>query len=296
MNRALSAMLLSAAVLTGWSASAPPAAAVQAPDQCSQGCLERIMNRYLSALTRHDVRGIVLARGAEVRENTDPVQLGAADSWKDIAAIKAQETFTDSRNGNVVARCAVAMTNGRIGSLSVRLQVRHGKVDQVETSFNKGTGPFDAENLLHPDITWEAIVPPARRVSREQMVQLANAYFDAISKHDAATPIFSGRCDRYESGKKMTNNFSNTSNESGAVTCAQSLAHLTGEEVVQRRFPLVDEEHSVVLGYGFIAHRERKSPQATGLAEVFKIVDGKIREIENVETVVAWPPHGGFGS
>lgn len=92
----------------------------------------------------------------------------------------------------------------------------------------------------------------------------------------------------------MSNDASNPSNESGMVTCGQSLVHLTGQAVVQRRYPLVDQERGVVLGYGFILHQERLQPQATGLAEVFKIVDGKIREIENVETIVPYPPNGGF--
>lgn len=291
MVRAAVASLFGVSLLT----MGPHAVAAATPS-CSDACLKQVMDHYLGAMVRHDAAAVPLASAAEVREQTDPVRLGAGDSWKQIDSIRAQEIFTDPSTGNVVARCAVAMSNGKIGSLSVRLQVRHGLVDQVETSFNKGTGPFNAENLLHPDITWEAIVPPARRVPREQMIQLANAYFEAISRRDGSAPIFSGRCDRYESGKKMTNDYSNPSDESGAVTCAQSLLHLKGEEVVQRRFPLVDELHGVVLGYGFIAHRERKTPQATGLAELFKIVDGKIREIENVETVVAWPPHGGFGS
>jgi hypothetical protein len=252
------------------------------------------MNRYLDALVRHDAHALTLAPEAEVRENTVLVKLGAADSWREISAIRARQDFDDLDSGNIVSRSAVQLSNGKIGSLSVRLKVDGGRLREVETSFNKGTGPFDADNILQPDILWQALVPPARRSTRAQLIHIVDLYFDGISRHDQNIPPFSKRCDRYESGMKMSNNFTNASNESGAVSCGQSLLHLTGGEVVQRRYPLVNVELGVILGYGFILHMERNPPQATGLAELFKIVDGQLREIENIETVVPAPPDGGF--
>lgn len=270
------------------------ACGAHAAGHCDRACLEKNVDQYLSHLVQHQPEGLKVAADAEIRENTAPVKLGAAPSWTKVAAIKAEQVFSDPLTGNVVARTAVQMTDGNIGSLSVRLAVGSGRLHEVDTSFNQGTGPFDQENLLEPDLLWDVDVPIARRSTREQMIQRVDEYFDGISKHDQAIAHFAKRCDRYESGKKMTNDFTNASNESGAVTCGQSLLHLTGQDVVQRRFPLVDEQRGVVLGYGFILHNERNPPQATGLAEIFKIVDGKLRAIENVETIVSSPPDGGF--
>lgn len=270
------------------------AGAAQAAPGCDRGCLENQVNQYLRHLVMHDPAGLQLDTSAEVRENTVAVKLGEGPSWSKIAVVRARQIYSDPSTGNVVARTAVQMTDGNIGSLSVRLAINGRRIREVDTSFNQGTGPFDKDNLLEPDLLMDATVPAERRTDRRRMIQLVDGYFDGISRHDANIPVFAKRCDRYESGKKMTNDFTNKSNESDAVTCGESLLHLTGQEVVQRRFPLIDEERGVVLGYGFILHNERTPPTATGLAEVFKIVDGKILRIENVETIVPSPPDGGF--
>jgi hypothetical protein len=102
------------------------------------------------------------------------------------------------------------------------------------------------------------------------------------------------RCDRFEGGRKMTNDSTNPANDSGTLSCYGGLAGLTGEDVEQRRFPLVDVEGGVVLAYGFLQHKERKPPGATGLAEMFKIVDGKVQLIENIEVALPYPVEGGF--
>jgi hypothetical protein len=110
----------------------------------------------------------------EIREGTQQVALGAAHSWREIAKIRNRQDFEDPSTGNIVARCAVEMTNGHIGSLSVRLQADGRHIPQIESSFNKGTGPFDAENLLEPDLLWDSKVPLQRRVSRAKMIELVD--------------------------------------------------------------------------------------------------------------------------
>lgn len=272
------------------------AAPILARAECSPGCLDGIMTRYLTALVTHAPTGLPVATHIEVRENTQPIKLGEGAAWHDVTAILATQRFIDVQTHNVVSRSAVKLPDGKTGSLSVRLKIDGNRITESDTSFNHGTGPFDAETLIEPDILWEATVPTERRSSREQLIHIVDQYFEAISTHGATPVPWSRRCDRYESGKKMTNDPTNLSNESGNVTCEGSLLHLTGQEVIERRFPLVNAELGVVLAYGFILHRERNPPGATGLAEMFKIVDGKIRAIENIETVVPYPPDGGFGS
>lgn len=119
---------------------------------CASACLTQHMDRYLNAMLHHDAHAVPVTGVVEIREGTQQVALGAADSWSEIAKIRNRQDFEDPSTGNIVARCAVEMTSGHIGSLSVRLQADGRHITQIESSFNKGTGPFDAENLLEPDL------------------------------------------------------------------------------------------------------------------------------------------------
>ena len=87
-------------------------------------------------------------------------------------------------------------------------------------------------------------------------------------------------------------------------------------KAVGARDRVVDEEHGIVMAGGFIDHSGRlaeitmtdgttkkssyKSPHSYCLFEIFKIVDGKIREIESVFPTVTygiptpWKDQGGM--
>ena len=272
------------------------ASLARADSACNDACLRQHMDRYLAAMVNHNPVGLSVASNAEIRENTRRVALGSGDAWTKVTAVKSRQDFTDPTTGNIVSRDAVDLAGGKLGSYSVRLKLSAGKITEIESTFNQGTRLFDADNMLHPDIIWQAIVPPERRSSRADLIKIAGRYFDAIRDHGGTQyeALFAHRCDRYESGRKMTNDASNPSNDSGAQSCFGTLGGLKGQDVEQRRFPLVDVERGIVLAYGFIQHKERTPPGATGLAELFKIVDGKLQVIENIETPLPYPVDGGF--
>jgi len=287
-------------ILLGWTVMTvawwPPLAQAQ-KTACGDACLRQVMDRYLTQMAAHKTAGLDVAPNAEIRENTARVALGGGNAWTKVVAVKSRQDFTDSASGNIVSRDAVDLGGGKLGSYTVRLKVEGGKITEIEATLNQGAGLFDADNMLHPDVIWDAIVPANRRSTRKELIAIADRYFDAIQDHGGPNfdAIFSKRCDRFESGRKMSNDASNPSNESGALSCAGSLLKLKGQDVEQRWFPLVDVERGVVLAYGFIQHKERNPQQVTGLAEIFKIVDGKLRQIENIEATLPYPVEGGFG-
>lgn len=273
-----------------------PAMQAQNRAACNDACLRQHMDRYLTQMTAHKTGGLDVAPNAEIRENTVRIALGGGNAWSKVAAIKSRQDFTDPSTGNIVSRSAVDLGGGKLGSYSVRLEVDSGKITEIESTLNPGGRLFDEYNMLHPDIIWDTIVPKDRRSTREQLIKIADLYFDAIRDHGGSKyeDIFAKRCDRYESGRKMSNDSLTPSNEDGAQNCYGTLRGLKGQDVEQRRYPLVDVERGVVLGYGFIQHRERNPQGATGLAELFKIVDGRLQVIENIEAGLPYPLEGGF--
>ena len=147
--------------------------------------------------------------------------------------------------------------------------------------------------LAEPDTLYDAVVPRERRSSRAQLIAVVNGYLEGISKHDGSIPKFSYRCDRYNAGFRWTNNPANPPSKGGG-TCATALDGLTGQAVVNVRFPVVDVTHGVAVVLFIIPHGERKVQGATNVAEVIKVVDGKIRSIEEFGGGGKYPPSSGF--
>jgi hypothetical protein len=263
---------------------------------CDRQCLVQILDRYLDRMLAHDPGGIPMAANANIRELTVPVKLGEGASWTKISKLRTKQVFADPIQGGVEYRGAVE-TGGTISSLSVRLKVEKRRITEVETVLNEGDRPFDAEYLLEPDPLLESILPAERRSTREEMLRIANDYFEAIGTHNPGVAKFAKRCERFESGWKITHNkvAANGSVEGSNESCPESLAGLRGQQTVNRRFPIVDMERGVVLGMTFIQHQEAKPPYALYMHELFKIVDGKIWSIDNIAHRVAWPPNSGFG-
>ena len=79
--------------------------------------------------------------------------------------------------------------------MTVRLRVQLGRITEIETSYFRagGGGPNNIaamDNLKQPEALWLQPIPPAQRASRQQLVAIANAYFEAVQKDDgeAAPP------------------------------------------------------------------------------------------------------------
>jgi hypothetical protein len=61
-------------------------------------------------------------------------------------------------------------------------------------------------NLKQPEALWLQPIPPAQHASRQQLVNIANAYFEAVQKNDGKGFYpFTDDCDRIENGSHTTN-------------------------------------------------------------------------------------------
>ncbi|MGC3980855.1 MAG: hypothetical protein QM808_06340 [Steroidobacteraceae bacterium] len=108
---------------------------------------------------------------------------------------------------------------------------------------------------------------------------------EGISQHNGSLFPAGERCDRYQAGTKFTNRFDKPEGTGGG-TCQTSMNNLKGQTVVNRRFPVVDVELGIAVVLFIIPHNERTPANATNVAEVLKIVDGKVRSIEDLVSSV----------
>ena len=150
-------------------------------------------------------------------------------------------------------------------------------------------------------------VPVKERMSREQLIKIANSYFTGLANQTGNfTAPFTETCNRWENGNQSTNLEPNPDIPKGgldilAMSCEEQqksgwFAFVT--EIRNRRFPVVDIERGLVLSFGFFDHdaavREYPLPDGTitpniltfpqtiEISELFQIRKGKIDQIEAV--------------
>ncbi|MFJ4373920.1 hypothetical protein ACIP1T_15120 [Pseudomonas japonica] len=280
---------------------------------CDKACLTGIMDNYLAQLLRHDAKGLPLKLDVPARENTRPVTIGQGTAWTSVARLLSGITSADASSGQVVYFGA-AEIDAAPYTFFVRLKVSGRQIAESEIMYmddgkkdaRKTVFPRDNEGLARFDeLLWSTEVPAARRSSRERMMAIANAYLDAlnVSRDDGRIP-FSPRCERYESGLRMTNNhrqkYGGLLDLTGPCADGVNLPPDIVASIGNRRFFVADEASGVVVA-AFVMRFSAKAPLGLGeeramqVYELYKIVDGQIRQIDaNTLIRLEAPYHSGF--
>jgi hypothetical protein len=277
-------------------------------DACDRACLTGILDAYLSALTARDPGKAPVA--AQYRATEDAVEVRLGDGlWKTATGLGAYRIdMADPVSGNVGYIGEVLEGDGRV-TIALRLLVRDRKIVEIETILGRGRVP-GTSIVPTPRASLSQIVPRAERLSRDRMIETANANFDAILNADGS--IYADDCQRIENRMAMSGNPDldypigtipgKPKPHFGSMGCREQIeAHLFDQldEVEPRRFVLVDEEKQLVLGvyimrwykkgrcneipnYGRICHEQPRKPVALLNAELLGVRGGKIHEIEAV--------------
>jgi hypothetical protein len=146
------------------------------------------------------------------------------------------------------------------------------------------------------------------------MIEIADKYFTAIRDNLVDSVPFDDACARLENGVQTANNPSATplgdaGPNTAALSCRENInspiwAYIT--EINPRRYLVVDEERGIVFGV-FMFHHDgsiesvqipgfgefkysgaTRRPFTTVIPEMFKIVDGEIRQIEAIMTALPY--------
>jgi hypothetical protein len=124
----------------------------------------------------------------------------------------------------------------------------------------------------HPLYT-EALAPEDRP-SRDELISIANSYFEGLEQNRGDITPFDPECTRVENGTITANNpgsdFMNSHMTCGEQFNIHGFAAVI-TKIRERRFPIVDEERGLVYTVIFFDH--------AGLPEVV-LPDGSIREIK----------------
>ncbi|HXX19731.1 MAG TPA: hypothetical protein VEJ46_10035 [Candidatus Acidoferrum sp.] len=269
---------------------------------CDRACLNGFVDTFLAALVAHDHSRLPLGREAKYTENGQALRLGDG-FWGTATALPTYKIYADDPQAGQVMFMGVLQENGVPVIFCARLKVELHLITEIEVIISrKEPGSLARpENLVQPNPIFSEALAPAQRRSRQNMIAIANSYFNAIEKGHASFVPFDANCNRVESGVQTTNNAALATSPDSVLGmgCADQIKTRNFQPdtlIRERRFAVVDEERGLVFVLGFFDHdatlrsytltdgrtvkQTRTAPWTWEIAEMFKIQDGKIMRVE----------------
>ena len=274
---------------------------------CDRPCLYGHADQYLEALKDRDPKRVPWAPNARYTENN--VEIPRDDGvWGTITGLgNYRLKFADTTNGEVGVFGNVDEADAT-SVYALRLKVVDRRISEAEMlvvrikdfgALGDGPNPFANPKFEDKPILLQNL-QPGERSSREKMVAVANGYFDTLQLNDGKLHTeFDQACNRVENGLLTTNNPAKPLGPTSALGCAEQFrlgVYKYDDRLRARRYPLVDEERGIVLASGFIDHSGRlgeykltdgtpavsviRHPHSFYFIELFKIVNGRIRQVE----------------
>ena len=203
------------------------AALAQAPGEstawrvrsCDHACLSQFARDYVAALARRDASTLKQQKTVRFTENNVELPFGKEGMWATATGVATHGMVAaDAETGNA-AWIGTAEENGKPVYFALRLLVRDGALAEAETVVVRNTGlplPFaDVTKVVH-DPSFNDILPPEQRRSRERLRAVADGYFNTVELNDGNvfTP-FDPDCGRLENGILTT---AASSGSAGAIS------------------------------------------------------------------------------
>ena len=307
------------AILTVSSTAAQPAA------NCDRQCLEGMLNRYVDALVAQDVARLPADKGVKFTENGQRLELGDG-LWRTVTGKGAYAL----RIADVERGQAVLMGTIREADMPtifiLRLKVAARRIAEVETLVVRNQMAAESlDRIREPRRTFFDAVPPVERLSREELVRIANMYFSGIERNDGKGdyPIHD-TCARLENGAVTAGDPALVLGPTAAAAlparprtgCLEQFksgVFFYVTRIRDRRFVAVDPERGLAFAFAFfdngsgdarhgtLADGRKVSsgpsiPWTWQIAEVFKIEGRKIGPVESVLQSVPYGMGSGWSS
>ncbi len=294
--------------------------------------LEAWIDRYFDALIENAPGRLPLADDVRFTENGQRLPIGEG-LWRSMHEVGAYRlTVTDVAAG-VVAMIGTVREDsdehagGIPTTIALRLRVAEDELTEIEQMVLRRDADTaeDIEDLGEPRATFsEAVDTPA---SRGELIETADLYFSGLqgAGPDATCP-FTEDCHRIENGRPTTNvpvPEGDTAPDpaeaetysihwSAAEQFASGLTKFV-TRIRDRRFVAVDRARGVVFAFGFFDHAAGATrtfetpdgrtvtagpaqPWTWSIAEVFKLEDGRIADIEAIMREVPYGMPSGWSN
>ncbi len=310
-------------------AAAPIGGGVAPP--CDRTCMTGIVDRYFAALVRHDATGLPLNRDVKFTENAARLKVGSEGLW--VAASEAPTGFriyaVDVGAGQV-GFYGVMKERDKPLIIALRLKVVNGQITEIEHVLARNLRPDAVANLAKTRPEFVTPLSQANRLPRQQMVSIADSYFEAIEHANGKLAPFADDCVRRENGGQTTHNAkpvpwpvplgSRQADDAmaylGTLSCSDQLDTHVMDFITRlwpRRHEIVDEELGIVFSFPMFNHRGGTgtvkiynvpgvdslplggSSSSMQAGELFKIDGGRITAVEAMGASLPYGTRSGWG-
>lgn len=281
--------------------------------------LVSLMEQYLEALANHDPAAVPLAENVKLVENTKVTPIGKG-LWETATGGPTEfKIFVADPVEGQIGFLGVIEVQGKPTIASVRFKLVEGKITEIDHL----VVPQYNDQPLNPNMSQvrPGLVTPieeAERVPREEMLRIADSYYEAIVQDNGTICPFADESQRRENGGISANDQTQTPEEAAKddfstfrkMKCGEQLS--TGvmsyiTDINNRRILAIDEEMGLVFAHSIFRHdgepkvmtiigvpgiTERANnygPFDLPATHIFKIRGGKMYEIEAIGYIA---PHG----
>lgn len=278
-------LFVSALLATCLASAGAPAGAATAnnPEKsapgCDRACLLEGARNFNASILAKTTNKLPMSAHVQVRENTKAIAL-ADSKWMNVKRILSTGTFTDPVEGNVIEHVAAETADGRPVYIGTRLKFANGQITEVEINFDDSK-KVNPKNLVPYDPLFNTLVAPEEKSTRDELEKIILRYFQGLTDHKPVEADYDPRCDRFHSGERVTHNARNGIEESGEVGCYESnLGNKPWGPASEVRIALVDPDRGIVIAYSILHYSN--TTKKMQINEVFKIIGGRIRMIDNI--------------
>ena len=248
-----------------------------AQDACTRSMLQAATDGYIAAQTAGDLSKMSLAPSVKYLENMQNTTKEKG-LWNTPLPIAFHRSIYD------VARCAtfsevIVTEGGHPYVIGTRLKVKDGKVTEINSLVtDKDDWLFNAQDYLKYSKAEDwPILPVDDRVSRQQLIDAGNQYFDFVFLDKYVRAPWGTPCARLEGGA-----YTNPKNEY-KDTCKVDAP--LGELFITQRTFLVDEEMGTVNVFCRFGG-ENGMPDS----HTFRLVNGRYRWVHTLSVNLTGKP------
>jgi hypothetical protein len=279
---------------------------------CDRACLTGIIDQYLAAMIAHDSKKAPFSANIKYTENAAKLPLSDG-LWFTSTALTDYKIYIADPQGGAAAFIGVINDHNVPGQpdkptiLALRLKIVNRQITEAEAVTVRGVGANNLGNLKTPRPTIMETLPVSERRSREELIKVTNLYFDGIEQSTGDIVPFDDECNRLENGMRtagppLPGAPAAGKGKGGTQRCVDGFnsgvfAVITA--IRPRRVLVVDEEKGLTFGVFMFQHKglaivKGKDGETRGaayfngepvtmpMAEMFKIKNGKIRDVEAI--------------
>ena len=276
---------------------------------CDRACLAGFLDAYLDALVANDASQAPLSYGFRQTENAI-VRPNDEGLWSTVTGLgELQRRYYDPE-GMTAGFFGVLDESGEPAIVALRLKVENQRITQAEWHIGReadvgitgepGGVVFDLDTLLENPPN-QGFVPLDRRYSRDDLIAVANSYFDGIIAKNSKVIKGQPGCGRYENGFPTFGGElqpGQTGHE-GRGDC-RTAGDFGLAQITARRAQVVDVEQQIVMMSVVFLRQPGNERWRNHFTHTISIEDGLIRNVHGAmfyapptQPVPNWPPYDG---